>query len=706
MSAKRLYGITAKEDPDSLYELLEHIGTGSYGEVFKAKSLTTNQLAAIKVIKLEAGEELDEVLNEVNFLRDCSHENVVSYVGCYMKKGTVKGQKHVWIVMEFCGGGSVEAAYKGLRGPLTEREISAVLRQSLQGLAFLHSCSKIHRDIKCGNILMTEAGEIKIADFGVSTQLTRTFSKRNTFIGTPYWMAPEVITSEQHGTSYDYKADIWSLGISAIEMAECGPPNFDTHPMRVLFMIPKADPPTLKKKDIWSNKFHDFLRVCLEKDPDKRPSAEELLKHPFLAPDSDYKNVITGLIKRTREARRQRVAKGPPGFENGGGEEEEEDADEVTEEQQQETVKRINPTIEAAGGGSSAELVTAGSQTTLSAEQNASKEARDTGEKEAKDQKKPTFKANRMCRLMLQVNCAEFLGETLLLGTDDGLFALETGEKDAKMTPLSTRRYIQMDALDDLGVIVSRSGKYDVVATHDVSTITKFKKRQKFETETKLKKMKETRGCSTYSITRSGTSTYLCVAMTKSILVMKWAPHPFNKFMKMKEVPIDTKIRCMDIFEARNGDLRLYVGTPTGFRVVNMQGSASDEVTFPGMSEEKLGLPVRGVPFQDRFVLCYENMGIVTRETSGKEGKTLTWRNPLTFASKLGTDLLVAGSSAVVDVINSESGKIVHIFETKKDKLRSLELLVSKSNKLFLLTDEEKDGVKTSQVILIQLVDS
>ncbi|KAJ3293462.1 hypothetical protein HK104_004433 [Borealophlyctis nickersoniae] len=386
MSARKFSGITTKEDPDSLFELMEHIGTGSYGEVFKARSLSTQDLMAIKIIKLEAGEELDEVLNEVNFLSECSHRNVVSYIGCYMKKGTVKGQKHVWIVMEFCGGGSVEAAYKGLRGPLLETEISAIIRESLLGLSFLHSCSKIHRDIKCGNILMTETGEIKIADFGVSTQLTRTFSKRHTFIGTPYWMAPEVITSEQQGTAYDYKADIWSLGITAMEMAECSPPMFDMHPMRVLFMIPKLDPPTLKDKAKWSPTFQDFLRVCLEKDPDKRPTADELLQvlhtfpirkykagiriplgsprfaeyqHPFMEPHPRTTSIITGLIERTREARRSRISKGLGDGSSDKQGDEEEDADAGAEEgdEQPETVRRAPPSIQTVpDSGSSAEL--------------------------------------------------------------------------------------------------------------------------------------------------------------------------------------------------------------------------------------------------------------------------------------------------------------------------------------------------------------
>ncbi|KAI9016819.1 kinase-like domain-containing protein [Hyaloraphidium curvatum] len=248
---KSLSAFQIHEDPEKLYALEEHIGTGSYGQVFRARVLGTGLPVAVKMIRLEPGEDLDEVLNEVNFLRSCNDRNIVRYVGSYIKKGVVKGQKDIWIVMEFCGGGSTEAAYKALGVPLSEEEISVIIRETLMGLAFLHRVRKMHRDIKCGNILLTESGEVKLADFGVSTQINQTLCRRNTFIGTPYWMAPEVITSEQAGTSYDYKGDIWSLGISAIEMAECGPPMFDMHPMRVLFAIPKADPPTLKDRSKW-----------------------------------------------------------------------------------------------------------------------------------------------------------------------------------------------------------------------------------------------------------------------------------------------------------------------------------------------------------------------------------------------------------------------------------------------------------------------
>ncbi|KAI9008376.1 kinase-like domain-containing protein, partial [Gaertneriomyces semiglobifer] len=241
-----LLSLTQKTDPSTLFSLLHPIGSGSYGEVWKALATTdSGQIVAMKIIKLEANEDMDDVLNEVLFLSECDHKNVVRYFGCWLKNIKPKRGKEVWIGMEYCGGGSVEGCYKGLKSPLPEPSIRIILFSALHGLRFLHSLNKMHRDIKCGNILLTESGEVKLADFGVSTQLTRTFSKRHTFIGTPYWMAPEVITADQMGEGGGGgggggTADIWSLGISALELTDLSPPNFDLHPMRVLFTIPKS----------------------------------------------------------------------------------------------------------------------------------------------------------------------------------------------------------------------------------------------------------------------------------------------------------------------------------------------------------------------------------------------------------------------------------------------------------------------------------
>ncbi|KAJ3262920.1 Structural maintenance of chromosomes protein 1, partial [Chytriomyces hyalinus] len=740
-------GVQITDDVESMFELLEHIGTGkkleadtthntaahvlflSYGEVFKARVVATDALAAVKVIKLEPGEHLDDVLREVNFLRDCQHENVVRYIGCFIKRGPVKGQRHVWIAMEYCGGGSVEWCYKGLKGGLMELEIAVIVRECLKGLAFLESCGKIHRDIKCGNILLTEDGEVKLADFGVSAQLTKTLTKRKTFIGTPYWMSPEVITSEDKGTLYDSKADIWSLGITAIEMAECKPPMFDMHPMRVLFMIAKLDPPTLKNSNPpWSLEFRDFLRQCLEKDPTMRPSASELILHPFVKSATAGGLTVQRLIQRTRYARKVRAeAKfnlanlklGPRQLDNNDVDDEDEDdqqfdpftkKDENEAVEEQEEIPDFNDEDPGRTIRPARKILSNAPQHKAFDEAN---QIADNGVFEkgilsnsvasplspvfsaAPESPANTFKALRLCRLGIQITCAECFGDTLLFGTEQGLFAYDSSLVDAKMMQLSNRRYTQINYVEEFGIIVSRSGKYDVVAVHDVSGIRKFTRRMKFEVETKIKKIKESRGCHFFSLSSCRNFHHLCIAMGNSVLVMRWAPFPFNKFMKEKDVLVSSKPTSLDLIEtAPNENLLFIGGSKTVFKSIDIRTGDSEDVNVSEFSNAKaLGKCVRGISFESTLVLCYEKYGLISAlgNDAEDEMRSLTWRNPMTFAAKLGSDHLVAGSSTVVDVINIESGKTVHVFATKLDKIRELRLLTCHGNKLFLLAQEEKD---------------
>ncbi|XP_062111408.1 serine/threonine-protein kinase 1 [Humulus lupulus] len=262
-----------REDPTTKYELLNELGKGSYGAVYKARDLKTSELVAIKVISLSEGEEgYEEIRGEIEMLQQCSHPNVVRYLGSY------QGEEYLWIVMEYCGGGSVADLMNVTEESLEEPQIAYICREALKGLAYLHSIFKVHRDIKGGNILLTEQGDVKLGDFGVAAQLTRTMSKRNTFIGTPHWMAPEVIQESR----YDGKVDVWALGVSAIEMAEGLPPRSAVHPMRVLFMISIEPAPMLEDKEKWSLVFHDFVAKCLTKEPRLRPTASEMLKHKFI----------------------------------------------------------------------------------------------------------------------------------------------------------------------------------------------------------------------------------------------------------------------------------------------------------------------------------------------------------------------------------------------------------------------------------------
>ncbi|KAI3639968.1 hypothetical protein MIR68_001973 [Amoeboaphelidium protococcarum] len=919
--ASRGKGISiGKEDPEKLYQLIEQIGTGSYGEVFKGRQISTGEIVAVKIIKLEPGEELDEVLNEINFLQSCQHRNIVAYGGSYLKKGALRGEKQIWIAMEFCGGGSCEAIYKALKSPFNEKEISVIIRESLQGLAFLHSMRKLHRDIKSGNILLTDSGGVKLADFGVSTQLTKTFSKRNTFIGTPYWMSPETIQAQESGTFYDFKADIWSLGITCIEMAECSPPMFDMHPMRVLFMIPKVDPPTLRDRRKWSQNFHQFLQLCLQKDPDHRPNADVLLQHPFVASNPRGPAIVIDLIDRARTAKRDRKMTNQSSPRSFDSEEEEEEVHEagsqagtsgsmnplpVGNNQQYSTMKRDDsiadqqasnnnlardnmpeitgtmrpttamsilqqnksmssssqqqPQIQSKSpaqqvavsqspdsplnqnyserklhsrnpsasnnqldldlkamqlqderrelnstpfqqssymhdyeGGSSmmhgqnspnsapappAPLVN------LSQRSNKYPSASNLSEQAAAEQqrlqntsspslsrhgqsqsqikispniKPPGFKAVRLCRLTRRVNCAQYMGDLLLLGLEEGLFAFEADEgkqpQYAKMIPLSPRKYEQIDYIPEIGpLLISKSGKKASACIHDVKNIDKQKIAKRFEVETKVIKLKNASDIEYFVVSRVRADIYLSISKGKVATVMKWAPQPLWKFMKVRDFTFEAKPVSLDIVESLKSEAKLFVALPRAtFKLVHLTSGFVEDLVFP--SDYGKALKALDIGNNTGLVLlCFEFYGILASSDAPQdELKKFTWRSPLTFATKLQTFpsaqspmqsndlssssqfqqsshlsrqssqsslaaaaakqggvlntnvLIVAGSLSNVDIWSLDSGRIVHIFETKKDRIKNISLLLVKNScKLYLLANEEKDGQRLSSVIVV-----
>ncbi|KAL3367738.1 hypothetical protein AABB24_008876 [Solanum stoloniferum] len=294
VSSSSIPDSVTREDPCTKYELLHELGKGSYGAVYKARDLRTSEMVAIKVISLSEGEEgYEEIRGEIEMLQQCSHPNVVRYLGSY------QGEEYLWIVMEYCGGGSVADLMNVTDEALEEYQIAFICREALKGLSYLHSIFKVHRDIKGGNILLTDQGEVKLGDFGVAAQLTRTMSKRNTFIGTPHWMAPEVIQESR----YDGKVDVWALGVSAIEMAEGLPPRATVHPMRVLFMISIEPAPMLEDKEKWSLVFHDFVAKCLTKDTRLRPTASEMLKHKFIEKFKAGASVMMPKIEKAKQIR-------------------------------------------------------------------------------------------------------------------------------------------------------------------------------------------------------------------------------------------------------------------------------------------------------------------------------------------------------------------------------------------------------------------
>uniref|UniRef100_A0A7N6BKG0 non-specific serine/threonine protein kinase n=1 Tax=Anabas testudineus TaxID=64144 RepID=A0A7N6BKG0_ANATE len=281
---KQYEHVRRDENPEEIWDIIGELGDGAFGKVFKAQNKQTGVLAAAKVIDTKTEEELEDYMVEIEILASCDHPNIVKLLDAFYY------ESKLWILIEFCAGGAVDAIMLELERALTEPQIKVVCKQTMQALVYLHDNKIIHRDLKAGNILLTLDGDVKLADFGVSARNTKTLQRRDSFIGTPYWMAPEVVMCEtSKDRPYDYKADIWSLGVTLIELAQIEPPNHEMNPMRVLLKIAKSDPPTLMQPSRWSPEFNDFLKRCLDKNVDSRWSATQLLQHSFVSSVTDNK---------------------------------------------------------------------------------------------------------------------------------------------------------------------------------------------------------------------------------------------------------------------------------------------------------------------------------------------------------------------------------------------------------------------------------
>lgn len=283
-------------DPSENWEMVGELGDGAFGKVYKAQHKSTGQLAAAKMCLLDNEDDLADFTVEIDILTDCKHPNVVELHEAYFI------ENKLWMLIEYCDGGALDSVMSELAKGLSETQIAYVCREMCKGLQFLHSNKVIHRDLKAANVLATMIGGVKLADFGVSAKNKSTLQKHDTFIGTPYWMAPEVVLCETfRDNPYDFKVDIWSLGITLIEFAQMEPPNHEMTPMRVLLKIQKSEPPTLEQPTRWSAAFNQFIAKALVKDPEKRCTAEELLRHDFVSGDLDSKPLRDLLLEYRAE---------------------------------------------------------------------------------------------------------------------------------------------------------------------------------------------------------------------------------------------------------------------------------------------------------------------------------------------------------------------------------------------------------------------
>ncbi len=291
-SSLTLADLISKEDPTKIFSGFAKIGEGAAGEVFLATHSTSGNKVAVKKMEIN-GENMKLLVTEIGIMKTSLHENIVKYYDSYIVE-----DKEMWVVMEFMGGGcltDILEAFETVK--MNEAQIAFCIRETLKALAYIHSMHRVHRDIKSDNILLSSQGEVKLADFGYAAQLTQKQQKRNTVVGTPYWMAPELIRGHDYGT----KVDIWSTGIMLMEMAEGEPPYMEFPPLRALFLITTKGIPGLKEPQKWSQDFQNFFSLCLEKEVSARPEAADLLKHPFMQRACSAREVIP-VIQAARAA--------------------------------------------------------------------------------------------------------------------------------------------------------------------------------------------------------------------------------------------------------------------------------------------------------------------------------------------------------------------------------------------------------------------
>uniref|UniRef100_A0A8C1DJI9 non-specific serine/threonine protein kinase n=2 Tax=Cyprinus carpio TaxID=7962 RepID=A0A8C1DJI9_CYPCA len=547
----------SRRNPQEDFELIQRIGSGTYGDVYKARNVNTGELAAIKVIKLEPGEDFDVVQQEIIMMKDCKHSNIVAYFGSYLRRDKL------WISMEYCGGGSLQDIYH-VTGPLSESQIAYVCRETLQGVYYLHNKGKIHRDIKGANILLTDNGYVKL-DIGLYEFLSQyVFLCR---------MAPEVAAVERKG-GYNQLCDIWAVGITAIELAELEPPMFDLHPMRSLFLMTKSSfqPPKLKDKVKWTNNFHHFVKMALTKNPKKRPTADRLLQHPF----------VTQPLSRTLAIELLDKANNPDHSTHSDAEEDDIDPEpKLLSPGQNSTVSEDNTgegTIKRspASASSTPPVRTASCVPPRPPPPRLPPHRRSSlGNKPSEhDQTEPMgacfSKVFNGCPLKIHCACSWINPNTrdqyLIFGAEEGIYTLNLNEiHESTMEQLVPRRCTWVYVMNNW--LLSISGKASQLYSYNLTMLFEQARQMqklpvaipthKFPDKiiprkfTVFNKIPDTRGCQKCCVVRNPYTghKYLCGAFQSSVVLFEWV-EAMQRFMLIKVRSIDLTLPCpLEIFE-------------------------------------------------------------------------------------------------------------------------------------------------------------
>uniref|UniRef100_A0A671L7A1 non-specific serine/threonine protein kinase n=1 Tax=Sinocyclocheilus anshuiensis TaxID=1608454 RepID=A0A671L7A1_9TELE len=599
-------------DPLDDYELIHRIGSGTYGDVFKARSIKTSVIAAIKVVKLDPGDDISSIQHEITMMKDCTHKNIVAYFGSYLRNNKL------WICMEFCGGGSLQDIYHAI----------LLFSVCLQGLHHLHEAGKMHRDIKViayNHVAMQ-------SDFGVAAEINASVAKRKSFIGTPYWMAPEVAAVERKG-GYNQLCDIWAVGITAIELAELQPPMFDLHPMRALMLMSKSSfqPPKLKDKNKWSTEFHNFIKMALTKSPRKRPTAEKLLQHAFVT-QLLTRNLVIELLDAINNPDLQQthtideidhVRFGPP--------------------MRKETdpcpdLVRLNILNEIEMTLSSVSIVH-GLPPTPQVHMGAC-----------------FSKVFNGCPLKTQCAVTWVLPKTrdqyLMLGAEEGIYTLNLNElHEDTIEKLLPQRCSWLYVMNN--VLMSVSGKSSQLTSHSLPALFEYRRNMQrrqghlainaHRLSTKINarkyamsvKIPDTKGCRRCSVVQNpySDSMFLCAAVPTGLVLLMWY-EPLQKFMQLKHIALNLPeslpnfellvneteelpqvcvgVRSRPRQKDNTGQIRFVSDT---VKVVNLQGCVSHQKT----SELAFEFPIQTLVCLQDSVLAFWKHGLKGRSLQTNE---------------------------------------------------------------------------------------